>query len=332
MSSLTNRRRSVPWIHRWSRHLIGAIAILGIINTSYLTIAKLLNAATVCPTEGCERVLASPYATVFGVPISLFGLLAYIAMATMSLSPLVVKPESNKALRASLEKWTWLGMFILTTAMTVFSGYLMYIMFSQFVARFGADGICYYCLFSAISATTLFVLTLIGHEWEDIGQLLFTGVIVLMVTLVSVLAVYAPVMNPQAANNPEAEIRAGNGQVFFTVKNTSGQAETELARHLKQVGAKLYVAYWCPHCYEQKELFGFPAFKELAAVECAPDGKNSQTALCQQIIPESQKQTGQNFGFPTWEINGKYYPGVQSLQKLAELSGYKGPSDFKNNI
>ncbi len=33
--------------------------------------------ALVCPTNGCESVLSSPYAQLFGLPLSLYGMLAY---------------------------------------------------------------------------------------------------------------------------------------------------------------------------------------------------------------------------------------------------------------
>jgi hypothetical protein len=80
----------------------------------------------------------------------------------------------------------------------------------------------------------------------------------------------------------------------------------------------MYGAYWCPHCNDQKELFG-AAFSNIDYVECDPGGKNSRPSLCQKA-----KITG----YPTWEIKGKLYPGTQSLEELAKLSGYSGPSNF----
>ena len=72
--------RSLPWLHRWSRPIIGAIAITGAILTAYLTVTKLTGGEVVCGigeagkfTSGCKDVLSSPYATVFGLPLSLFG-------------------------------------------------------------------------------------------------------------------------------------------------------------------------------------------------------------------------------------------------------------------
>jgi uncharacterized membrane protein len=60
-------RRSVPWIYRWSRPLIGAIAIAGAILTAYLTITKLTGGEVACGVtaadalkSGCKSVLIAP--------------------------------------------------------------------------------------------------------------------------------------------------------------------------------------------------------------------------------------------------------------------------------
>lgn len=323
MSSLVGRRRNVPWIHRWSRQMIGAIAILGTINTAYITITKLSKTVAACPTSGCERVLDSPYATLFGLPLALFGLAAYVGMAIFALAPLAVNPEQNRKLRTTLEGITWRLLFIGATAMTVFSGYLMYIMGSQFISKYGAGGICYYCIASALFALSMFVLTLIGRDWDDIGQLVMTGIITLMVTLITTLLIYS-----NLPSTPQPSPSGGNAGP--AIVNTSSTAEIELAKHLKQIGAKMYGAYWCPHCHDQKELFGKEAAAIYPYVECAPDGVNSKTEVCQEIAPKIEKQTGQNFGFPTWEIKGQYLTGTQSLTDLATKSAYQGPQNFKN--
>lgn len=323
---MRSRRRQTPWMHRWSRYLIAGVAILGVLNTGYITATKLFGGETACPTSGCEQVLSSSYAYLFGLPLSLFGMLAYLAMVAFALAPLVVNPESDKQRRTDLENWTWLLLFIGSTAMLVFSAYLMYIMFSQFVSQFGAAGICYYCIASALFALALFVLTLLGRAWDDVGQLLFTGVIVAMVTIVGTLGVYA---NDGGSTSADA----GNGtpgQTGPATTTTSGESELALARHLTDIGAKMYGAYWCPHCHDQKQLFGKEAFALVNYVECAADGQNSQAALCQQVGPQISQQTGRDFGFPTWEVNGQYLVGTQSLEELANASGYQGSRNFVN--
>lgn len=313
---MSSRRKPVPWIYRWSRPIIAGVAALGMLNTGYLTATKLFGGETACPTDGCHQVLSSTYAEVFGVPLSLFGFLAYAGMLALALIPLAVNPEKDKPLRVELENWTWLFLFLGATAMLIFSSYLMYIMATKFVAVSGLNGICYYCLASALFALTIFVLTIIGREWEDSGQLVSSGLIVAMVTLVGTLGIY----NLGNAGSASAD-SSDTTSALAGVTSTSGPSEIALAQHLTQVGAKMYGAYWCPHCQDQKNLFGREAAAEMPYVECDPGGANSQTGICQSKGIK---------GYPTWEINGQTYSGTQSLQQLADYSGYQGSRDFQN--
>lgn len=307
---MPRRRKESLWIHRWSRWLIGAIALMGACGTAYLTVIKLMGGEATCPAGGCDRVLSSPYAEVFGLPLTLFGFLGYLGMAVMALAPFAINPDHRKELRRKLESTTWPLLFIGATAMMVFSGYLMYLL------AFEIQAACTYCITSAIFATTMFVLVILGRRWDDTGQLLFMGIIVALVTLVGTLAVYAPINNPQAAT-PDVP-----GEVGPPVSTTSGDAEIQLAQHLATVDAKMYGAWWCPHCHDQKQLFGREAAATIPYVECAEEGQNSQTALCRSVQGLDR--------YPTWEINGELYVGTQSLDTLADASGYEGPRDFRN--
>ena len=103
-------------------------------------------------------------------------------------------------------------------------------------------------------------------------------------------------------------------QKKFIVTSESTKESIEFAKFLKNNGIVKYSAYWCPNCLNQSELFGKQAYKELNVVECASDGKNSQTQLC--IEKKIQ-------GFPSWEINGKIIMGVKTLKELSKLTGYK---------
>ena len=46
----------------------------------------------------------------------------------------------------------------------------------------------------------------------------------------------------------------------------------DLARRLKVAGAKFYGAFWCSHCFDQKQEFGMEAQEDLPYVECYPQG------------------------------------------------------------
>lgn len=308
-----SRRRSTPWIYRWSRPLIGGIAAVGALGTAYLTVVKLAGGAAACPTSGCEQVLSSPYATVLGLPLTLFGFLAYASMGVMALAPLAINPDTQKQLRSRVENWTWLLLFAGVIAMVVFSGYLMYLL------AFEIQALCLYCLASALFTISMFVLTVSGRDWRDTGQLLFVAIVVGMVTLIATLGVYA------STNSPPVTANSGSNSSELTpeITTASGQAETALANHLKQIDAKMYGAYWCPHCHEQKQLFGKTAASQFNYVECDPGGVNPQPDLCKTAGVQS---------YPTWEINGQLHPGTKDLPTLAQLSGYQGPQNFQNTF
>lgn len=299
------RKRNIPWIHRRSRPIMAGIATVGAVITAYLTIVKLTEGTAACPTKGCDIVLASPYANLFGLPLALFGLIGYVSMITFAIAPLLFNSADQKKLRSNLDKWTGLLLFMGGTAMMVFSGYLMYLL------AFEIKATCLYCIVSALCSASLFIFSIIGRDWEDIGQLLFTGVMVAILISLSSLGIYA------SAKNPVPETTPGG----YNITTSSGESEIALAQHLKQVGAKMYGAFTCPHCQNQKQLFGKDAAAQLNYIECHPQGENSQTDLCMKANIQ---------GFPTWEIKGKMYQGEKTLAELANLSGYQGERNFTN--
>jgi len=98
------------------------------------------------------------------------------------------------------------------------------------------------------------------------------------------------------------------------VEDTASKSyEEKLAEHLTAQDATMYGAFWCPHCADQKELFG-EAVEDIQYVECDPEGENAQPELCREKNIE---------GYPTWEIDGQLYPGTQPLEELARLSGFE---------
>lgn len=297
-----SRRRSDPG-RRWVRVVIAVLATIGVIDTGSITLkAWGLLSSLSCSSEdffgcnGCERVLSSAWGSLFGQPLSLFGFLAYSAVLLLALMPLVVRGEA----RITLGQRSWWGLLVLSTGMAVFSAVLIGVMV------FGVQDCCPFCILSALLSLGLFVLSLIGGEWQDRGQVLFRGVIVALVVGLVSLGWAA------AVNRPATDLGRG---VPPAVTSASTPESIALAEHLTSTGAVMYSAYWCPHCHDQKELFGQEAAAKLTVVECAPDGRGSQKALC---------DTKKIEGFPTWEINGKLDSGVKPLAKLAELSGFQG--------
>lgn len=89
------------------------------------------------------------------------------------------------------------------------------------------------------------------------------------------------------------------------------------AQCLGDKGATFYGAFWCPHCQNQKMMFG-RSQKRLPYVECStPDGKNQlQVCIDKEIT-----------GYPTWEFeDGSRLSGEVPLSTLAEKTGCELPA------
>ena len=95
---------------------------------------------------------------------------------------------------------------------------------------------------------------------------------------------------------------------FFLSRNTTGQTVQDLGTMAFCLSDKaiMYGAYWCPHCLNQKAMFG-DSWSSINYVECT-----EQEAKCQEAGVT---------GYPTWVILGKNYPGEKSITQLAELAG-----------
>ena len=70
----------------------------------------------------------------------------------------------------------------------------------------------------------------------------------------------------------------------------------------------LFVQLGCPHCEDQKEIFG----NNVQYINVTDCFYNKETCIYENIT-----------AIPTWKINDKYYIGVQSIEKLKELTGCK---------
>ncbi|KAM0031116.1 putative Thioredoxin-like superfamily [Helianthus debilis subsp. tardiflorus] len=81
------------------------------------------------------------------------------------------------------------------------------------------------------------------------------------------------------------------------IKAPSSPLALKLAAHLCSVGAKMYGAFWCSHCLEQKEMLGQEAANMLDYGECYLDGFKIGTPLSQECKEVKIR------GFPMWVIS-----------------------------
>lgn len=92
---------------------------------------------------------------------------------------------------------------------------------------------------------------------------------------------------------------------------TSSEKKDALAKCLTEKGAKMYGAYWCSHCQNQKKTFG-DSFQYVDYVECDAQGPNGNPTACELAGIQ---------GYPTWIIGGAKYSGEQDLGTLAKIAG-----------
>jgi thiol-disulfide isomerase/thioredoxin len=114
---------------------------------------------------------------------------------------------------------------------------------------------------------------------------------------------------------------AAGALVFYGSSQNPASGSNKLdsfAQCIKDSGSIFYGAFWCPHCQEQKKMFGSSA-KLLPYVECStPDG-NGQLDQCKTKDVKT---------YPTWDFtDGVRLTGVQQLSALAEKTKCALPVD-----
>ncbi len=257
--------------------LILGLAAAGFAIATYLTWLKWMggNAAFCLSGSGCDIVQASRYGTLLGVPTALWGALLFAAIGTLA------------GLGLTASRWAWA--VYLAAAGVGFSIYLTAVSVLVIYAT------CAYCLASG-AITVAILLVLLQRRAALPGRRRLSALVP--------GALAAAVLVPFAAAFIYA-MPAGGGSGF----------EGALARHLREKGAVMYGAYWCPHCTEQKALFG-DAAKDVPYVECAKDGVNARPDLCERAGVKS---------FPTWVMGTERREGTQSLRALADFSKFEAP-------
>jgi uncharacterized membrane protein len=118
--------------------LAAVLSLAGLADAVYLTVEHLTGRSVRCSvTSGCSEVLGSPYATIGGYPLALFGALAYFtAFSLATLAAFGSRRAENL-------------FAVLVALMFATSLWLLYL--QAFVLR----AFCQYCLLSAAITTLL---------------------------------------------------------------------------------------------------------------------------------------------------------------------------------
>ena len=219
------------------------LALIGMALSGYLTFTVWSGKTVAFCTEGagCDVVLNSRWSTLFGMPTSFWGFLAYALLAAIAWN------------RHADNQWRW------AWVISLFG--LLYSLYLTSISLFVLQAACQYCLTSLGLMTVIFVLTtfqrpenLPKFSW---GPWLAKSVGAAAVAIVALHLYYAGYWG--SAPGPEDPWVRG------------------LAEHLSKSDAKFYGASWCPHCQEQKKKFG-SSVNRIPYVECSPGGPQAPAA------------------------------------------------------
>jgi uncharacterized membrane protein len=132
-------------MRRYLQFAASVVALLGFTDSIYLTIHHYNATEVPCGiTGGCEQVLTSTYAEIAGIPLGVFGGIAYFTAFALAF------------LSAYGNELTWKLFGVLATMMAAASCWFI------FVQAYYIHAYCQYCLGSALTSFTLFVLFLIS--------------------------------------------------------------------------------------------------------------------------------------------------------------------------
>lgn len=299
-------------------------------------------------SSSCNDVLHGPYASLhFGginVPLSALGMAAYTMIFVLSVLPLLGGGTSdvdnnNNGGEVVVDGGNRIALLGGTTLMASFSIYLVSLLVGVIHAS------CLFCFASAGLSITLAGLSWFsgmlpdveegkgnnGSLSEDILELRKKGVMVgassvgfaTVMALGLFLGVTVDTAFESLASTAARSSAADSGTLLAStsankfqdnvppaITTKSSASALTLASDLKSLDSRMYGAFWCSHCYDQKQSFGYEAMQYIPYVECDREGYNNKREICREReVP----------GYPTWEIGGELFPGERSLDELREI-------------
>jgi len=310
--------------------LVAALASAGALETAYLTAAKLTHTAVACTAGGavggassCGEVLDSPFATLFGsLPLPALGFAAYAAVAVAAATLAVSKSggtggNNNDDDDEEEAKNKLASSVVAAGAGAVGAASLSLVFLLQGTDAF-AGASCAWCYASAALSTAIVAATFLPMTREERNQAATPALSGALTSFSALVLSWA--LSGLLVLGPAGPAIAAGGQtrdfdVPFAepeVTRLSSPRALGLARALRRSGAQMFGAFWCSHCFEQKQAFGIAAQAELPYVECYPDGFRRDTRPAPACLAAGIE------GFPSWKIGGKMYEGEKTFDELEE--------------
>lgn len=126
---------------------------------------------------------------------------------------------------------------------------------------------------------------------------------IFFIILAVLLLGFVVYMSARTSGNRENAVKENNG-----TQQVVGKYDV-FVNCIKEKGVVFYGAFWCPHCNNNKEMFG-NSKNLLPYVECSTEDGQGQVQVC--------KDEGIT-GYPTWKFaDGTKLPGEITLETLAQ--------------
>lgn len=300
--------------------------------------------------SSCNDVLHGPYASLHlggaDVPLSALGMAAYAVVFLLAVMPLFSSSEKNgdDSPAVLVDGNNRIALLGGTTLMASFSIYLVSLLVGVLHAS------CLFCFVSAGLSISMAALSWFGGMlpnandvpedggMENVGDAVLSKAIELRkrgvdvgassVGLATVVALGLfwgvsddggnfDTLTASSSSTSSGTLVASTSSTKSYKENVpppitakSSATALTLASDLKSLNSRMFGAFWCSHCYDQKQAFGYEAMQSIPYIECDREGYNNKRALCkEQDVP----------GYPTWEIGGELFPGERSLDELREI-------------
>lgn len=129
--------------------LVIVLALIGFADSTFLFAKRLSGGPIPCVLgfTGCDTVSKSPYSVLFGIPLSVYGMVFYLSIGILG----VLYLDTKKVLFARL-------LLPATALGFLSSAYFIY------VQKFLIQAFCVYCVISAIISTILFCLGILVYR------------------------------------------------------------------------------------------------------------------------------------------------------------------------
>lgn len=137
----------LPTLKNW---LVPVLALAGLGVAAYLAYIEISHAEAICgPVGNCNQVQSSAYASIFGVPVAVLGLINYGGVILLWMGNRQNKNTLFKSLSA-----------VMFLALTIFG--VVFSIYLTWAELFLINAVCAWCLTSAIITVALMLIALLG--------------------------------------------------------------------------------------------------------------------------------------------------------------------------